>query len=1086
MNCKSCHTEHLPGQKFCANCGAALSHDCRECGYSLEKDDKFCRKCGAFQSSDQLELSAETDRRPITAFFSDLVGSTDLSTVLDPEDLRDIMLGYQKRSSQVITRYGGYISRFMGDGILVYFGYPTAQEDAAERAIRAALDIVSEISNLETVNDRQLEVRIGIATGVVIAGDQIGDGSAEERTVVGETPNLAARLQSLAKPNQVVVADSTFRLIKGLFTATDLGHVELKGFPNPRRCWRIENANDEENRFEMTHAESLTRLIGRDDEFQLLMQRLETSKNGKGQVVQISGDGGIGKSRIIQEVLTQTASENYHVVTFSCSPIHSNAALYPIIQFIRRWLDATENVDGRLESLETNLDRLGLNSPESMQLLASLLSIELPPGRYSELELTPQSKRQKTHKILSDCISAEAEINPVICIWDDLHWSDPSTLEVLSQIIEKTENSRQLHLLSFRPEFDPPWENQPNITTLELQPLNEEQTGKLIKELSESAGLPANVVDSLVSRSDGVPLFAEELAQMAIESSQIEDSPLKTMEIPSSIHDSLVSRLDRLGFARKIAQITSVIGRNFTSELLNHIIDEQDTVIEAGLARLVETKILVQQGSSTKASYQFRHALIQDAAYRSLLNKSRRNIHLQIADAFENHFAETAEQEPEVLAYHLTEAKTADRATVYWQRAGEQASLRFDNVEAVNYFQKALDMIKDLDSYSMRVQMELGLLLSIGVPLTIIRGFASEEVGNVYGRAKDISLTMETNAALHLILNGLYRYYFVRGDVLAAHDIAEKLMTLAEEADDNGHRVFANQAISFTFSMLGRIAEAKEHLDNVDKFYNREEHLKLVEMYGADALIAARTNGAVAVLFVQGKFDLASKWMKEAEMLARHQGNPNELAWALTYAGVAAQQFGDIKDTLEKAEECIEISTRYEMHFWLAGGEILRGWSHWRDGQTELGLTEMREGIKAWRQTGAGIFLSYFQSLLLGALVEEGLVEEGFEVLTETDDHIQKSQELWWTAEIERLRGELMALKTPDDHQSVLGVLHHSIEIAVTQDVPALELRGRMSLVNHDPSGANIDKLTECLTGFSQNSPTTDLIRAHELVKQPV
>lgn len=1088
MNCRSCQTECPEGQKFCTNCGTELGKQCHECGKPVTADDKFCSGCGTPQIRDEAERSADADRRPITALFCDLVGSTDLSTTLDPEDLRDIISTYQERSSKIVSSYGGFLSRFMGDGILVLYSYPVAQEDAAERSIHTGLELVRGISSIKTSFDRPLEVRIGIATGVAIVGDLIGEKSSEQRNVVGETPNLAARLQAVAKPNQIVVANGTYNLVKGLFDATDLGKIELKGFPEPQACWLINRAIEMESRFEMTHQENLVPLVGRSKEIALLKACLNASKNGAGQVALVTGDPGIGKSRLIQEVRTLAASEKFSIASFSCSPMQKNTALWPIIQFLQRSLGLNETNDNaaKLQILETQFEKFSQNPQESIQLLASLLQIELPADKYPALDLLPQMQRSKTHDLLSTWITRLSASSPMVTIWEDLHWADPSTIEVLTMVIAATEVSQQLQLLSFRPEFQPPWRDCSYMTTITLQPLNSDQIKTLIKEFATRTLLPPDVIQSLVERSDGVPLFAEELAQMMVDQSTSGATMIGIIEIPSSIHDSLISRLDQLSSARKFAQVASVVGREFDFNVLQHLFDVPEEEISASLNKLVDSQILIQKGFDQDAQYQFRHALIQDAAYNSMLKKERQSVHLQIADMYEGEFQEVSTQAPEILAHHLTEAGESIRAIGYWQQAGTKAHSRFDNVEAVNQLKTALDLIQGLPSTPENIQIELGILLLIGVPLTAIRSFGSEEVGAVYGRARDITLAMDGgDPRLHFILNGLYRYYFVRGDGIAAHDIAKRLSELAESSKESGQLVYAHQALSFTEGMLGDISTARTLLQKVDETYQRDEHLPLAELYGADVYIAARTNGAVVVLFTQGELALARDWMSEALTLARDAGNPFEMAWSFNYAAVGAQQFDDVEATLDVAQECIDVSTQYEMPYWLAGGKILRAWAQWRGGDVEKGIDGMRQGIHDWQATGAGIFIPYYKSLLLNALIEEGRFDEGEETYTSICEHVSETQEQWWDAEIERLHGELVAKQAAQDpalSDKARDILERSVEIAHSRGQRTLELRAKMSLVRLQDTEQRLADLKACLAHFNESQSSPDLDQARELL----
>ncbi len=665
--------------------------------------------------------------------FCDLVGSTALAQRLDPEDMREIIGAYQKRVAKVVARYDGFVAKYMGDGVLVYFGYPQAHEDDAERAARAGLKLAETIHRIRLQADVEpLQVRIGIATGVVVVGDLIGSGEAQERGVVGETPNLAARLQALAEPNAVVVAASTYRLVGGLFEYEDLGALEVKGYAEPVRVWRVCGRSAAESRYEALHpATAVTPLVGREEEVELLLRRWRQVTSGDGQVVLFSGEPGIGKSRLIAALQERIEGEPHTRLRYFCSPYHQDSALHPILEQLERaaGFRRDDAPEVRLEKLETLLSQ---TSPldQDVALLAELLSLPVT-DRSSPQDFTPQRKKEKTFEVLLRQLKALVQWQPVLMIFEDVHWIDPTSHELLDLIIERVRRLPVLLLATFRPEFPLPWTGQPHVTTVTLNRLDRRDGAALVKRIAGSkSALPGDIVDEIVERTDGVPLFVEELTKAVLEANThdhdaigpLAAAPLPALAIPATLHALLMARLDRLGpAAKEIAQIGAAVGREFSYELLAAIAPRNAVELQNALDPLVEAGLLFQRGAP-QAAYTFKHALVQDAAYGTLLRGKRRELHARIAAVLEAQFPDTVETQPELLARHLTEAGLVGPAIGYWRRAGTRARRRSADVEAARHFRRALALAESLPDTRERDELELDLCIELGGALVATSG----------------------------------------------------------------------------------------------------------------------------------------------------------------------------------------------------------------------------------------------------------------------------------------------------------------------------------------------------------------------------
>ena len=641
------------------------------------------------------------ERRQVTVLLSDLVGSTALSARMDPEDLREVISGYQKCVAETVRRFGGFVAKYMGDGVLIYFGYPQAHEDDAERAVRAGLDLVAAVGGVKT--HAPLQTRVGIATGLVVVGDLIGSGASQEQAIVGETPNLAARLQGIAAPNSVVIAESTRKLVGNLFELEDLGAHDLKGIAGPMRAWAALRPASVESRFEALHASGLTALVGREEELDLLLRRWSKAKTGEGQVVLLSGEPGIGKSRLTAALMERIAPEPHTRMRCFCSPQHTDSAFYPIISQMERAAGFThdDNTQARLDKLDALLAK-SLTPPQDAALLAEMLSLP-NDGRHPKIELVPQQRRQKTLEALTTQLELLARSNPVLMVFEDVHWLDPTSLEALGRTVDRLKTLPVLLIIAYRPEFEPPWLGRPYVTALNLNRLGDRETAALIDQVTDSKSLPESIRRDIIERTDGIPLFVEEMTRAVLETAIPGDAgktiaavPPPVLAVPASLHASLMARLDWLGPAKEVAQIGAVIGREFSHSVLAAVALKDEKALQSAFEALTKAGLLFRQGVPPNASYVFKHALVQDVAYGTLLREPRRALHARIAETLESKFSEIADNQPEVLARHCTEAGLIEKAARLWGKAGQWSLERSALVEAAEQLQRALHQISTL------------------------------------------------------------------------------------------------------------------------------------------------------------------------------------------------------------------------------------------------------------------------------------------------------------------------------------------------------------------------------------------------------
>jgi class 3 adenylate cyclase len=784
------------------------------------------------------------DRRQVTVMFSDLVGSTALSARMDPEDLREVISAYQKCVAQTVRRFGGFVARYLGDGVLVYFGYPQAHEDDAERAVRAGLELITAVAGLKTCAPQQ--VRVGIATGLVVVGHLTGE--SEEHGMVGETPNLAARLQSIAEPNMVVIAESTRRLLGSFFQLDDLGTRSLKGIGGPVRAWAALRASSVEGRFEALHATELTALVGREEEIELLLRCWSKAKTGEGQVVLLTGEAGIGKSRLAVALVERLAGEPYTRLRYFCSPQHTNSALYPIIGQMEHaaGLAHDDTPQARLDKLNAVLEQTS-TSIEDAALFAQMLSLP-NDGRYPLLDLTPQQRRQRTLEALTAQAAKLATQHPVLMIFEDAHWADPTSLELLNRTVDRIKTVPALLIVTFRPEFKAPWAENSHVRSVTLDRLGKGEVAAHIARLVGNKELPADVMAEILERTDGIPLFVEEMtkavleAEGEVEARQIVAAiPSPAVRIPASLHASLIARLDRLGPAKELAQIGAAIGREFSHPLLAAVERKPEPELQTALDRLIGAGLLLRQGGAPYETYFFKHALVRDAAYSTLLRERRRALHGRIAETLESQFPEISEKQPELLARHCTEAGQIEKAAALWGKAGLRSAQRSALVEAAEQLRCALDQVATLTPTSALRREEIKLQVALITPLLHVRGYAAPATRAAVERAR---LLIEQAEALGeppedplLLLSVLYGFWVANlvafnGDVM--RELAVQFLALADKQRATGPLMMGHRLMGLSLLHTGDIVDGREHLDRAITLYDPAEHRPLATRFGQD------------------------------------------------------------------------------------------------------------------------------------------------------------------------------------------------------------------------------------------------------------
>ena len=1041
---------------------------------------------------------SSAERRQVTVMFSDLVASTALAARMDPEDLREVISAYQKCVAETVQRFGGFVAKYMGDGVLVYFGYPQAHEDDAERAVRAGLECIQAVGGLKS--SAPLRTRVGIATGLVVVGDLIGSGAAQEQAVVGETPNLAARLQGIAEPNTVVIAESTRTLLGGLFELEDLGAKDLKGIAGPVRAWAALRPASVESRFEALHAAGLTALVGREEELELLLRRWSRAKTGEGQVVLLSGEAGIGKSRLTAALLERLATEPHTRLRYFCSPQHTDSALYPVIGQMERAAGFVhdDSPQAKLDKLDAVLAQTSARM-EDAALFAEMLSLP-NDGRYPTIDLAPEQRRQRTLDALTTQVAKLASQRPVLMTFEDAHWTDPTSLEAFGRTVDQIKTLPALLIVTFRPEFNAPWAGRSHVTSVALNRLGGRETAAIIARLVGNKELPSDVMAEIVERTDGIPLFVEEMTKAILEAGSEGAAqrtaaaiPSHALAVPASLQASLMARLDRLGPGREVAQIGAAIGREFSHTLLAAVMQKSEPDLRSALDRLVQAGLLFRQGVPPHASYLFKHALVQDAAYGTLLREPRRSLHARIADILETKFAEFAENQPELLARHCTDAGLTEKAAILWGRAGQRSLERSAMVEAIAQLTRALDLIAALPATPALRREQIRLQVALITPFIHVKGYAAPETKAAAERARVLieqaegfGEPPEDPLLLFSVLYALWVESFVafNGDVV--RELAEQFRALAEKQGTTAPLLIAHRVMGISLLHTGDIAESRKHFDRATALYDPAEHRPLATRFSIDARVSILSFRPWALWFL-GYPEAALVDADHALKYAREIGQAATLMVALHHASFTHIHCGNYGAANAEADELVALTDEKGAKQWKAGGMLARGWLFAVTGRASDAVQMLTSGITAWRSTGSTVFMPWFLSLLARAYAGLSQFDDAWRCIGEAMTAVETTKEKWCEAEVHRVAGEIALLSPEPDASKAEAYFERALAVARAQQAKSWELRTAMSLArlwrDQGKREEARDLLAPVYGWFTEGFDTLDLKEAKALLE---
>ena len=1039
---------------------------------------------------------ATGERRQLTVMFCDLVESTALATRLDPEDWREVVRAYQETCADIVQRLGGHVAQYLGDGLLVYFGYPQAHEDDAQRAVRAGLAILRALERLNTrlqrEHDVRLALRIGVHTGLVVMGE-MGRGAQQQQLALGETPNVAAHIQALTTPNTVMISSATTRLVQGYFACHDLGAYPIKGIAAPMQIYRVLGESAAQSRFDVATAMGLTPLVGREQEVELLLEHWGQAKDGQGHVVLLSGEAGIGKTRLVQVVKDHVASMPHVLWECRCSSYYQNSAFYPVIELVQQLcrFQRDDSVGEKQLKLKRALAPY-VTSPDALPLLASLLS--LPADTSSSASVTPEQYKHRALEVVTELLLAHATQRPVLLIIEDVHYADPSTRDLLEYLLEPIASACVFMLLAFRSTLQPPWALRAHMTALTLNRLSRVQVESMIARITRGKALPPDVHQQLVVKTDGVPLFVEELTKMVLESGMLRErddhyeltGPLPSLTIPTTLQDSLMARIDRLGVAKTVLQLSATVGRAFSYELLREIAPLDETTLQQALTRLVDAELLYQQGTPPEAMYLFKHTLIQESAYQALLKGTRQQYHQRVAEVLYARFPDTAEVQPELLAHHYTEAGLHAQAMPYWHQAGERAITRSAHLEATEHVRKGLEVLAALPETAERARTELEMHILLGPALMATKGLAAPEVEQTYARAYALCRQVDDTAQQFPVLRGLWYYYLVRGELQTAHELSERLLPLAQRLRDDTRLMEAHWVVGVTQFLRGEFARSLASLQQSLVRPQTERQRSLVGLQEFDV-------GCLCYLaLVQWYLGYPAQSLahsNEALALARRLAHPYSIVWSQFIAAHLALLRRDVRAVCVAVDAFMPLATAQRFPLWIAGGTLFQGWAQVEQGLAEDGMAHMQHGLEALQSMGTKAFVPYGLAMFAGAYGQIGRAAEGLTILAEGMAIMETTGERRDAAELWRVRGELLLQAAGHEasvEQSPEACFQEALTLARRQGAKLWELRAATSLGRLWQAQGKTDGARQLVAAtydwFTEGFDTPDVVAAKQLL----
>ena len=1032
------------------------------------------------------------ERRQITAMSCEAIGVAARADGIGLEDLHEAIGAFQHCLSEIVGRHSGFVASRLGNSVLVLFGYPAAHEHDAERAIYAGLELCAAVRTLSPDADVPMRCRVGVATGMVIVGDLVGAGEVSDHSIVGDTPDLAVRLQSSAQPDTVTIEPTTWRLIGNLFDCRDLGPLDANSDAEPIRRWRVLGESVVASRFEALRGSKLTPLVGREEEIDLLLRRWARAKGGDGQIVLVSGEGGLGKSRITAEFEERLHAEPHLRMRYFCSPYHQDSALFPIIDQLGRAAGFARD-DPPLSKLEKLEVLLGCAAPldEDVAILADLIS--LPASERRPLpNLSPQRKKERTLEALIRQLDGLAHEKPVVTVWEDAHWLDPTSRELLDLTVEHVRSLPVLLIVTFRPELQPPWAGQPQVSMLALNRLDRRDCTTLITQIAGGKTLPDEVVFAIADRTDGVPLFVEELTKSVLERGLLReendryvlDRPLQPLAIPATLHASLLARLDRLVSARGVAQIGAAIGRQFSYALLRTVSRLPEGELQTALGQLVASELVFQRGAPPDAVYTFKHALLQDAAHGSLLRKARQQLHARIANVLETHSPEIIESQPELLAQHYAEAGLVERAVAFWGKAGHRSVARSATAEAAAQFQKGLDQLALLPGTLERRQKQLEFSSALGAVLNVVKGSAAPETGQAYARARELWELLGSPMEFVEVPCGQSRYHAHRGELDRAQSLAEDLLHLSRRRNDSAGLVMGHYSSGRNLMWVGSFASSRSHLETVVALYDPNSHHSLVRQTGIHPQLAAQAALGV-VLFCLGFPDQALAQSNKSIAEARRLPHPPTLAMSLGMDALRSI-IGDDIDLEQRVDALVAIATDQGFPFYRAAGAIFLGWVKANNADVTEGLSLLRAGSSAYCATGATVWMPLYIALLAGVCEIAGQIEEAAAQLDQALQLVERTGERWFAAELHRQRGRVLLRQ---GHPEAAEELYRkALSVAQEQEAKLWKLRAAASLArlwrDQGRCAAARDLLAPVYGWFTEGFATPDLNAAKMLLDE--